>query len=128
VRFERRGKKNLTLAFHFQLSGPEKWLCHPCRDARLETKRRCGWLDIEFEPQDLPVWTRRKLYTTCCPKPLIKPRSIAWIEGYVVMKRLGGGVSLSTSAKEVDAFLLLEDLVAKERFEIATTGTRERQC
>jgi hypothetical protein len=62
---------------------------------------------------------RREIYTTCCPKPLIMPQSIAWVEAYVVLKRLGGVVGLSTPAKDVDAFLVLEDLVVKERSQVA---------
>jgi hypothetical protein len=50
---------------------------------------------------------------------LITPQSIAWIESYVVMKILGGVADSSTPARDVDAFLVLEDLIAKERSQLA---------
>lgn len=85
-------------------------------------KRRCGWLGFNVESIPQPIWTRREIFTTCCPKPLITPQSIAWIEAYVVFKRLGGGLALSTPAKDVDAFLILEDLVFKERADIGAVA------
>jgi hypothetical protein len=67
---------------------------------------------------------------------LITAQSIAWIESYATFKRLGTGVGFSTAARDVDAFLVLEDLVARERTELALdskrqsdgTVTRDKPC
>jgi hypothetical protein len=115
MHFDPGRKKNLTLAFHFYLSGADRWLCQPCRSAGLEEKRRCGWLNTEFNSAGQPVWTRRDIHTTCCPKPLIHPETLSWLEGYAVLKKLGGALAFSSPAKTVDAYVLLEDLTLKER-------------
>lgn len=64
-----------------------------------------------------------------CPKPLVLAESVAWIESYCVLKRLGAGVAHSMAAKDVDAFLILEKLLAAEiaaQAQDAPTGADRR--
>jgi hypothetical protein len=78
-------------------------------------KRNCGWLESRSQADTRPVWTRRNLHTTACPKPLIDSQSIAWIESFVVQKLLHFGIAAQMPAKDVDAFLLLDQLLAQEK-------------
>jgi hypothetical protein len=75
-----------------------------------------------------PVWLRRDVHTTVCPKPLLDSQSLAWIEGFVIHRVLGLGIGYDTPAKDVDAFLLLAQLVEKERLatQQATDATSSR--
>ena len=45
-RAERRRKKKLLVAFHFQFSNQAGWECDACRRSGLEIRRRCGWLGL----------------------------------------------------------------------------------
>jgi hypothetical protein len=64
---------------------------------------------------------RREIYALECPKPVINPQSLAWIEAYVVQKRIGFGNAASLPARDLDAFLMLEELVSEEKLEIVNT-------
>ena len=46
--------------------------------------------------------------TTNCPKSLVTPRSMAWLENFFAWKALGGGIDFAMEAKSVEALLILE--------------------
>ena len=50
-----------------------------------------------------------------CPKPYITAQSLAWLEQFFVMRGIGQKANLDWPAKTVDAFLVLEEEVRKER-------------
>ncbi len=54
------------------------------------------------------VWARGPLAIKECPTSYIKAESLAWLERFWVWKALGGVVSDTTHAREVDALLTLE--------------------
>ena len=52
---------------------------------------------------------------TSCPKSLVTAESEALVEDFLVRRRLGGIVLSELSAKQVEAFLILEQAMAAER-------------
>ena len=54
------------------------------------------------------VWARKQAATDRCPKSEITAQSLDWIERFLVWKRLGASYPEALSAREVEAFLLLE--------------------
>jgi hypothetical protein len=48
------------------------------------------------------------MVSTQCPKSLITPQSLAWLEMFFAWKAFGGGLSFSMQAKCCDALLVLE--------------------
>ena len=52
---------------------------------------------------------------TSSPKSLVTAESEALVEDFFVRKRLGGIVLSELSAKQVEAFLILEQAMAAER-------------
>jgi hypothetical protein len=115
VRALRGRKKKLIVAFHFHLSNPVGWNCEDCRKAGLESRRRCGWLAGVPAADARPVWARKDVFTVNCPKSVVDAESLGWLEEFTVRKRLGSGAIESLPAKTVDAFLILERLLAAER-------------
>ena len=95
-------KKKLIAALHFQFSNQAGWECAACRKAGLEIKRRCGWIPRALETPERIVWAKNSAATTVCPKSFITAQSMAWLEDYLVRRKLGLG------AREVEAFLILE--------------------
>lgn len=61
------------------------------------------------------VWARGPVATDVCPKSLITAESICWIEEFLVWKRLGLTLNLDTGVRQVEAFLILEELLSLER-------------
>jgi hypothetical protein len=115
VRADRRRPKKLTVAFHFLFANQAAWRCDTCRRDGLEKKRNCGWL-VQVEHASKPVWVRNGIAVTACPKSVITGESQALLEDYQTRKTLGDFRNLShLPARLVDAFLLLEQLVVKER-------------
>ena len=57
------------------------------------------------------VWSRRHVATDICPKSLVTAESLGWIEEFFVRKRLGLGLGLpfDLSARQAEAFLILEE-------------------
>ena len=83
MRVVRRRTKKLIVAFHFQLFSNEAgWKCDACRKAGLEIKRRCGWLETA--------------------------QSLAWLENFLVHRRLRQSWPETLGARETEAFLILE--------------------
>jgi hypothetical protein len=62
------------------------------------------------------VWARGGIAVSACPKSLISGASLSFLEEYQARKQFGGfGNVAEMEARSVDAFCLLEQLVAKER-------------
>ena len=101
-------KKKLIAALHFQFSNQAGWECAACRKAGLEIKRRCGWIPRALETPERIVWAKNSAATTVCPKSFITAQSMAWLEDYLVRRKLGQKGIESLGAREVEAFLILE--------------------
>jgi hypothetical protein len=106
-------KKKLIVALHFQFSRQAGWECASCRKAGLEQRRRCGWIPKALETPERVVWARNDAATTVCPKSYITAQSMAWLEEYLVRRKLGEKGIESLGAREVEAFVILEHEVAK---------------
>ena len=76
--------------------------------AGLETKRRCGLLDAGRTAPERVVWARKQVSATECPKSLITAQSLAWLEEFLVRRRLGLPWPESLGVREAEAFLILQ--------------------
>jgi hypothetical protein len=114
MRSYRRRPKKLTVAFHFLFANQAAWKCDECRSKGLDKKRRCARGPITDQPR--VVWARNGIAVSSCPKSVITGESLAWIEEYQARRTFGdfGGMR-ELPGKTVDAFCLLEQLLAKER-------------
>jgi hypothetical protein len=74
----------------------------------LEKMRRCGWLGYGDEPVGPPVWAAKNVVLHTCPKSFITSESQALLEEFLVRRRLGAIEIRDLSAKQVEAFALLE--------------------
>lgn len=83
-------------------------------------KRRCGWIPAALETPEKVVWARRRVSTGKCPTSLITAQSLTWIEQFYVWRRLGPGYPGELSAREIEAFLILE----QESLEEASHGAK----
>ena len=54
---------------------------------------------------------------TRCPKSVISAESEALVEGFLVRRRLGAAAFPQFSARQVEAFLILENALAEERID-----------
>lgn len=108
MRTDGRRKKKLIIAFHFQSSDQARWKCETCRTTGLETKRNCGFLGQLQSGREKVVWTRKQASTTRCPKSVITPQSLQWLEEFFAWKFAGRDAMGELSAKDVDAFCTLE--------------------
>jgi hypothetical protein len=109
VRAVGRRTKKLIVAFHFHLfSNQAGWKCDECRKAGLDVKRRCGWLRPVDTAGQRVVWARKQAATNTCPKSYITVQSIAWLEEFVVRRKLGQSWPENLGAREAEAFLILE--------------------
>jgi len=54
------------------------------------------------------VWARGRAATEECPRSLVTPESIGWVEWFFASKSLGGSELAALPAKEADAMLTLE--------------------
>jgi hypothetical protein len=61
------------------------------------------------------VWARKHLAVTSCPKSLITAESETLVEDFLVRRQLGGMVFNELNARQVEAFLILEQALAAER-------------
>lgn len=115
MRTERSRKKKLIIAFHFQSSDQAGWKCVTCRAAGLERKRRCGFVKGLRDEPERAIWARKHVVAVSCPKSLISADSLAWIEEFYAWK-LAGGIDCQTmSARQADAFAVLERELATQR-------------
>lgn len=115
MRTDGRRKKKLIVAFHFQFASQTGWKCGTCRKQGLEIKRRCGWVDAATLGEPRPVWGRRQVRLTQCPKSTITAQSEEWLESYQVGRVFGFGDVALLPARTVDAFCVLEKELAAER-------------
>ena len=77
-------------------------------------KRRCAWLPGALATPRQAVWVRKGVCAESCPKSLITAESMAWLEEYGVRRRLGSREVKDLTARQVEAFLLLEGELFKE--------------
>jgi hypothetical protein len=61
-----------------------------------------------------PVWARADVATETCPKSFITAESVGWVEEFLVRRRLGGMKLEELTARQVEAFLILEKALARE--------------
>jgi|SRR5688572_29232481 hypothetical protein len=113
MRVDSGRKKKLIVAFHFQFSNQTAWKCDTCRKQGLERRRNCGWLGAN-EGSSV-VWARRDTRLTTCPKSYITPDSLELLDNYYTGKLFGFGDLSNVPARVVDAYCVLEKLVAEER-------------
>ena len=100
------------VAFHFQFANQAGWGCDACRKNGLEKQRRCGWLGL---PAEGVVWARRGVAVGSCPKSYVTAESEGLVEEFFVRRRLGGMDFAELSARQVEAFVILEQAVEGER-------------
>lgn len=108
MRVDGRRKKKLIVAFHFQSSNQAAWRCDECRRLGLESRRRCGWLPEERRGERKLVWARGRVGAEECPKSLVTPLSLEWVEKFLTWKFAGLRDVNELSARDADAFLTLE--------------------
>jgi hypothetical protein len=90
------------------------WKCGECRRHGLEVKRRCAWLPAALATPRQVVWVGKGVSAESCPKSLITAQSIGWVEEHEVWRRLGSPELNGLTARQVEAFLLLEGELLKE--------------
>jgi hypothetical protein len=83
-------------------------------------KRRCGLMPAALETPGKLVWARRRVSTDTCPTSLISAQSLTWIEQYYVWRSFGPNYPGQLSAREIEAFLILE----REAQEEVSHGTK----
>ena len=102
------------VAFHFQFSNQAGWKCDTCRKSGLEKRRRCGWLGGGQESGGAPVWARNDVVLHECPRSHITAESECLVEDYLVRRRLGGLQFSELTARQAEAFLILEKALLTE--------------
>ena len=80
-----------------------------CRENGLESKRRCGFIGAGEGGAGPPVWSRGDVSLDTCPKSYITAESEGLVEEFFVRRRLGGLRAAEMSARQVDAFVVLEN-------------------
>jgi hypothetical protein len=85
-----------------------------CRRSGLEQKRRCGWLQLGEDDSSKPIWARGHISLTTCPKSYITGESMARVEDFFVRWRFGRINLEEMTARETDAFLILEEAMTVE--------------
>lgn len=121
MRADRDRKKKLIVAFHFQFANRAGWDCESCRKNGLESKRRCGFLPLEERGVARLVWARKHARAEECPKSLITGDSLALLEEFFVRRRLAIAEEMKTSARKVDAFVILRQEMEREERDVTTS-------
>lgn len=85
-----------------------------CRRSGLEQSRRCGWLGYADEPKGPPVWARKNVALHTCPKSFVTSECQSLVEEFLVRRRFGAIDIRDLSAKQVEAFALLERELSAE--------------
>jgi hypothetical protein len=62
-----------------------------------------------------PVWARKGVGLHECPTSFITAASLRWIEEYFTRRRLGGWRVEELSARDAEAFGLLDELLCMEK-------------
>ena len=76
------------------------------------------------DPDAPPVWARKHVAIATCPKSYISAESQSLVEEFFVRRRLGGIRAAELSARQADAFVLLEHELARETID-AERSTRQ---
>jgi hypothetical protein len=84
-----------------------------CRKSGLEKRRGCGWL-APGDEQRAPVWVRKGISLTTCPKSFVTPESELLLEDFLVRRRLGAIRTTELSAREAEAFVILDQAMNQE--------------
>jgi hypothetical protein len=85
-----------------------------CRRSGLEIKRRCGWLTEPDDGNGPLVWARKQVAIRTCPTSYISADSQTLVEEFFVRRRLGGMDFAELTARQVEAFVILEKELASE--------------
>jgi hypothetical protein len=72
-------------------------------------------LGLDDDERGAVVWARRGVALTQCPKTVVRAESEALVEEFFVRRRLGGTAFAELSARQVEAFVILESALAEER-------------
>jgi len=75
----------------------------------LEERRRCGFIAEERRGAKRLVWARGRVATEECPQSLVTPESIEFLELFFVWKRVGCAEWPDLKARELHAFLTIEE-------------------
>ena len=76
------------------------------------------------DPRAPLVWARRSVGLRTCPKSYITAESRTLVEEFFVRRRLGAMELSELSARQVEAFVILEKALASERNDVQH-NTRE---
>ena len=77
--------------------------------------RNCAWAgDEQVVKSERVVWARAGVVAFNCPKSIISPNSVYFLEHFKNWKVFGGGTLLFLEAKVADAVLVLEQAWQKE--------------
>lgn len=125
MRSQRGGKKKLVVAFHFQFANQAGWNCDSCRKAGLEITRRCGWLPDAILTKPRTIWARRGVGTDVCPRSFVTAQSLTWIEEFLVWRELKIWSNTELTAKQVEAFFILQAELAAMRAETHTRDVKK---
>ena len=66
------------------------------------------------EPGAAPVWARKHVAVSMCPKSYITAESLSMLDEFFLRRRLGPMDPTRISARQADAFVVLEDAIAAE--------------
>jgi hypothetical protein len=77
-------------------------------------RRRCGWLTHGEEPKGPPVWARNDVVLFTCPKSYVTSESETLVEEFFVRRRMGAIEFSELSARQVEAFAILEKALTTE--------------
>jgi hypothetical protein len=81
----------------------------------MERARRCGYLGLAEGNAGPPVWIRRNIVLQSCPVSYVRSESEAYLEQYLVWRRFGGVDVRELPARTVEAFLIIDGELEKER-------------
>jgi len=72
-------------------------------------------MGLTNDPKAPVVWARKHVAATSCPKSLVTAESETLVEDFLVRRQLGGIGFEQLSARQVEAFLILERELMAER-------------
>lgn len=79
-------------------------------------RRRCRWkVATPADEKGPPVWLRGDIALWECPKPFITPESDALVQQFLLRRSLGRTNFAELSARQADAFAILEREFRRER-------------
>lgn len=126
MRLDGGRKKKLLVAFHFQFSNQAAWNCDECSRNGLTQIRNCGFENSVRFNAERPVWARRSISTTKCPKSIVTAESLSLLEQFQIWRRFGSTDVLRMNARAAEAFVLLDDELRQEVDAINRNEGRDR--